>query len=165
LKAHFTAILIKQEEKRLFDGAQNGVLGTFSAKIRMAYALGLLLNEVYYDLLIINGIRNAFAHSLHEVYFDNQHITSSCEKLVWAKRRAEIIEEPLVSTLPVHLFIETVRHVYAAFKRTADRKAEISAALRRVAAEAAQAQNPIVAPAPSQRTLRRRDRPSRPKAT
>ena len=58
LKSKF-CYLTPAEDRRLFDGAQNGILGTFSAKIRVAYAMGILIGPVYDDLLIINDIRNA----------------------------------------------------------------------------------------------------------
>lgn len=42
----------------------SGALGNFGVKIRLAYMMGILLPIPYSDLLIINKIRNAFAHKL-----------------------------------------------------------------------------------------------------
>lgn len=53
--------LNSQDDSAIF-GAK-GSLGTLSAKIRMAYALGLIGKVVRSDLLAINEIRNVYAHS------------------------------------------------------------------------------------------------------
>lgn len=122
LKSHFRQ-LTANETIRLFDGSQNAILGTFSVKIRVAFALGLLMLDAYTDLLLINDIRNAFAHSLHRgVDFLNEHIRADCDKLTYLKlpylRRGE---EPPYS-VPIHLFIETVQLIYSSIREPADRK-------------------------------------------
>ena len=65
----------------MFDGTANGILGTFSAKIRMAYAVRAIAKQTYHDLLLINNIRNVFAHTLHNVSFENNLIVTDCSKL------------------------------------------------------------------------------------
>lgn len=45
-------------------------LGTFSAKIRMAYRLGLIDNLFSHSLHLIRKIRNAFAHEVEECKLD-----------------------------------------------------------------------------------------------
>ena len=47
----------------LFDF--NGPAGTFSAKIKLAYALGLISTDIQKSLDLVRGLRNEFAH-LHE---------------------------------------------------------------------------------------------------
>lgn len=47
-------------EARLFDGY--GPLGSFSAKIDIAYALGIITEQIFNDLKTIKDIRNEFAH-------------------------------------------------------------------------------------------------------
>jgi hypothetical protein len=44
-------------------------LGSFSARIKMAYALGLISKEIYSDLNTIRNVRNIFAHGLYEASF------------------------------------------------------------------------------------------------
>jgi hypothetical protein len=46
------APLTKDDERRIFDGAANGILGTFSAKVRIAYAFNYLGPIAYGDLLL-----------------------------------------------------------------------------------------------------------------
>jgi len=55
----------------VFDG--NGLLSTFSSRISVCAALGILDEQMHHDLRIIKSVRNAFAHSpaqLHLVDFD-----------------------------------------------------------------------------------------------
>jgi hypothetical protein len=79
-KAHFRP-LNSEDTTRMFDGAAGGILGTFTAKIRLAYALHLLRPVMYQDLLLLAQIRNAFAHSLHKVTFESAEVMSDCYSL------------------------------------------------------------------------------------
>src|SRR5262245_43039865 len=73
--------LTKKDWTRMFDGAANGILGTTSAKLRVAYAARHLEPQQYKDLLLINDIRNVFAHSLHAIDFSNELVEADCAKL------------------------------------------------------------------------------------
>ena len=53
--------LNSQDDAAMFG--PNGSIGTLSAKIRMAYALGIIGKVTRADLLAINDIRNVYAHS------------------------------------------------------------------------------------------------------
>ena len=64
----------------MFDGASNGILGLFSSKIRVAYAMRMIDAKMYNDLLLINDIRNVFAHSLHNVTFEHKLVSEDCRK-------------------------------------------------------------------------------------
>lgn len=69
--------LIPKEYEEIFDGT--GALSTFSAKIRLSYALGLITKNMQNDLEGINKIRNAFAHApLRGVSFDTNAISMRC---------------------------------------------------------------------------------------
>jgi hypothetical protein len=126
-------LMASDEDKRMFDGARNGILGTFSNKIRVAYALGLLPPEAYADLLIINDIRNAFAHSLHRnVDFNNDHIKDDCAKLEYLRKYSM---DPVPDN-PILLFVETVRKVYLGFREDADNQIAFVTAYEKTIAEA-----------------------------
>lgn len=56
-------------------------LSSFSARIKMAYALGLISKRAYDDLEQIRWIRNAFAHTMHGISFDTEAILAACSKL------------------------------------------------------------------------------------
>ena len=58
-----------------------GPLGTFAARSRLAYSLGLISRRSFDDLVLIRGIRNRFAHELHGVQFSDRDIVDACERL------------------------------------------------------------------------------------
>lgn len=70
---------------RLFDGY--APFATFSAKIDLSCALGLLSEKDYGDLHIIRAIRNAFAHDLDAgapedgLTFQSQSVADRCKNL------------------------------------------------------------------------------------
>jgi DNA-binding MltR family transcriptional regulator len=63
--------LSESELKELFEN--NGPLATFSSRIKMAYALGLISSEVKHDLDVVRDIRNDFAHELRSIDLDHDH--------------------------------------------------------------------------------------------
>lgn len=56
-------------------------IGSFGARIRLAYCLGLVARSLFGVLTTIKAIRNAFAHQLHGLSFDSPNIARDCEKL------------------------------------------------------------------------------------
>jgi hypothetical protein len=93
LRASFRP-LTSDEESRMFDGSANAVLGTTSNKIRTAYAMKLLESGTYQDLLRMNDIRNAFAHSLHNVTFDTPEIAADCNQFEIPFNPISLVGEP-----------------------------------------------------------------------
>ena len=70
------AFLIQGEAtNRLIDGF-NAPLGTFSARVKMAYALGLIAEDQYADLEHLRKIRNEFAHSWKLISFSEPRIAA-----------------------------------------------------------------------------------------
>jgi hypothetical protein len=111
------APLSKQDERRLFDGSANGILGTFSSKIRVAYAFRLLGPISYNDLMLINEIRNVFSHTLHNLDFSNPLIEADCRKL---KSYIEFFTKKTGTSVsgyaePITIFSETVHLLYIGF--------------------------------------------------
>lgn len=80
LEYHFRP-LGSDERKRMFDPAGGGILGPFSARNLMAYALGLISDQIYHDLKIIIAIRNVFSHTLHKVDFTHPLIKEDCFRI------------------------------------------------------------------------------------
>jgi hypothetical protein len=68
--------------KELFE-SDNAVLGTFSARIKIAYYSGLISVRAFNDLLRFAGIRNIFAHARARVDFTNTDVTNHCKALTW----------------------------------------------------------------------------------
>jgi mannitol operon repressor len=61
--------------------SSDAALGSFGARIRAAYCLGLLPKEYFQPLKIIKDIRNAFAHQLHGRAFNDRDLAARCERL------------------------------------------------------------------------------------
>jgi len=70
----------RRDEEELFIGAQ-APLSSLSAKIKIAYALALIDNDMRADLDAIRTIRNVFAHAEKPYTFETQEIADECKKL------------------------------------------------------------------------------------
>jgi hypothetical protein len=81
IRASFQPLPKKEDNDRLFSAGAGGTLGSFSSKIRIAHAASLIQKEVYYSLLLINDVRNVFAHSLHIINFDHKLVKQDCLRL------------------------------------------------------------------------------------
>ena len=75
--------------KELLDGT--GGLATFSARIAIAFALGLVSENVRNDLTLIRKIRNDFGHNPAKIGFDHEPIANRCRELHF---RWETLERP-----------------------------------------------------------------------
>jgi hypothetical protein len=62
-------------EDQLFD-SPNAPLASFSAKINMAYRIGLISKQFCRDLHLIRAIRNNFAHNVSGCTFENASVRS-----------------------------------------------------------------------------------------
>lgn len=66
--------------------AQSGPYGTFSLKIKAAYAMGIFEAAAFADLNKIRKTRNEFAHSPTPLSFDASAISSRCRTLATPDR-------------------------------------------------------------------------------
>jgi DNA-binding MltR family transcriptional regulator len=66
--------------KALFES--NGPLATFSSRIDLAFATGLLSQESHRLLHLIRKTRNDFAHQHHDMSFKEETIAARCRELV-----------------------------------------------------------------------------------
>lgn len=81
LSAELDELLCKIIEKRLVPHnkkvndrdilSSSGTLGSFAARIDMGYRLGVLDSLIAYDLNLVRGIRNVFAHKAHGLHFES----------------------------------------------------------------------------------------------
>jgi len=72
---------VKETEDLLFGF--NAPLGTFSARIKASYSLGLIEKNEFDELQIIRKIRNEFSHSWKGVSFNAQKIKDLSNNLPW----------------------------------------------------------------------------------
>jgi DNA-binding MltR family transcriptional regulator len=68
-------------------------LGSFGARIRTAYCLGLISKGEYHDLRIIQKVRNDFAHKL-DISFSDNSIKDRCNTLKLAKTSPPSLHPP-----------------------------------------------------------------------
>lgn len=78
---------------QLLDGF-NAPLGTFSARIKMAYSLGLVTKRQYEDLDRLRRIRNEFAHNWEPVSFVDQKIAAHITALHFSSLDDEFPASP-----------------------------------------------------------------------
>ncbi len=71
----------EKEVEKLFKHDQ-GPLGTFSAKIKLSFCLGLIPKPIKDDLQLAAKIRNRFAHNL-KTSFEEDEIRGWCKSLQW----------------------------------------------------------------------------------
>jgi hypothetical protein len=69
----------EKQHRRLFG--MSGPLGTFAAKITIAYAMDIIGNEAKENLDAIRSIRNAFAHAKLPISFKTPQVKAVCEIL------------------------------------------------------------------------------------
>lgn len=108
--------LNSDQRARMFSGP-NAILGTTSAKIYMAYAMRLIAEQTFRDLLLINDIRNVFAHTLHDVTFETNEIALDCSKL-------QTFKAGLLTSIQMTAkdrYILTVFSIYAGLRENAER--------------------------------------------
>ena len=74
--------LNKTETNELFDQEKGGQLGTFGARIRMSYAMGLISRKTRGDLKLVLTIRNGFAHSALKLDFGLIEFSNLCDQFV-----------------------------------------------------------------------------------
>jgi DNA-binding MltR family transcriptional regulator len=72
-----------------------GPLASFSAKCRVAYALGLgLIDEsTHRDLELLRKLRNRFAHTTEQAEFDAPDVVELTEKLEGADHAVRVLEK------------------------------------------------------------------------
>lgn len=81
----------------------NAPLGTFSARAKICFCLGLITELEFQEVNIIRRIRNEFAHGVHGVSFSTQMINDLCSNL-----RANTPDGARFNGNPRQLFINSV---------------------------------------------------------
>jgi DNA-binding MltR family transcriptional regulator len=113
--------------KVLLDGF-NAPLGSFSARIASAFALGLLSEAEYRECELIRKVRNEFAHQI-KVSFTSERIVSLCAQLqLSAKSYGDVHVDTRgqFTTAAISLILNlTNRPHYVGQRRLQERKWEI----------------------------------------
>jgi DNA-binding MltR family transcriptional regulator len=101
---------------------RHSTLGTFSNRIDVAYALGLIDKSEYDDLNIIRRIRNTFAHAVKYISFKHDLISAECQKMS-NKTHSKF---PAISNFleQREIYIDVVHNIYSSFHRALLRSAK-----------------------------------------
>jgi DNA-binding MltR family transcriptional regulator len=103
----FRAKVSSSEMNNIFHG--QGPLATFSAKIHLCCAIGLIPAPLRPDVDKIKAIRNAFAHSMNTKRFLDQDIASRCSQLTLETTAFDLSKIPIG---PRHQFISSCIKLY-----------------------------------------------------
>ncbi|MEO8587820.1 MAG: hypothetical protein ABI432_00485 [Flavobacteriales bacterium] len=106
-----------KQAKDLIDGF-NAPLGTFAARMKAAYAIGLLTEDQYTDLEITRKVRNKFAHDWEGVNLEREDVKALIDQL----KGYTVDENPIVggsrerllgsiSTILVELRVQIAQHI------------------------------------------------------
>ena len=88
------AFLIEGPSANKLLNGFNAPLGSFSARIEAAFAMGLIISPEYQDAQTIRKIRNEFAHAV-DVSFQNPKIKQLCANLNFsAKDYKDVVVAP-----------------------------------------------------------------------
>lgn len=113
LEAKFIT-LTKDERNMIFGASRGGFLAPFFPKLLLCRAMGLLGALSFHDLSLINDIRIVFAHSLHDIDFQNDRVQADCASLKVYAESCRICEGPQNITEASGIFAHTVAVIYAA---------------------------------------------------
>ncbi|KMN47273.1 hypothetical protein VL04_21050 [Chromobacterium violaceum] len=73
----------------------NAPLGTFSSRIKAAYAIGLITKEQFLDLERLRKIRNEFAHSWKPVDISKQKVAALIDNMAFSRIDDHFPETPI----------------------------------------------------------------------
>ena len=93
LRALLTAYLVDDSKEVALLLEPEQPLGSFGARTRAAYCLGLLDKDLFALLSGIKKIRNAFAHQLHGLTFESPGIAQVCSALLKTLRHPAGFED------------------------------------------------------------------------
>jgi hypothetical protein len=107
----------EKQAKELVEGF-NAPLGTLSARIKAAFALGLLTRDQFEDLEISRKIRNAFAHDWEGITLKRQDISAMIGQLnAYTVDHQPLPPEPRerllgsITTILIELRVQIGQHV------------------------------------------------------
>ncbi len=110
------AYLIEHSEMsaELF-GSDFSPLGSFGARIRVSYGVGLLNGYEYGALKIVQKIRNRFAHDL-TLSFDDSSISDCCKELAKYPPIEDLLREFPSTTAPRPIFTLAASYLAGTFQ-------------------------------------------------
>jgi hypothetical protein len=92
----------------MFGQSRNAPLSTFSAKINVAFALGIFGKETKKQLDRVRNVRNHFAHLKDKVTFEDVEVRDECMKFTQPRYLPSKLKEARAKTLtPKLMYVQT----------------------------------------------------------
>ena len=104
--------LNSSERRRIFD--YEGIAGSFSAKIVMAYAFKLVGPDTKFDLDLIRLMRNEFAHSKTTANFSLVSVQDACKEFRLVKRDDTVLHLKYQVLLQLNNQADKARSIFLA---------------------------------------------------
>ena len=73
-----TSFFVEEYDQKSSLLDADGPLGSFSARVRAAYCMGLISKNEYHDMDLIMQIQHIFANQVHEVSFSEIGVREKC---------------------------------------------------------------------------------------
>jgi hypothetical protein len=89
----------KTIEDKMFKGS--GPVASFSAKIDLAFVMGLFDDDVHKRMHTIREIRNEFAHNVRPLHFASQRPKALCANLTPSAKVIALAKAPILAGNPV----------------------------------------------------------------
>ncbi len=87
----------------LFSDGGNGPISTFSSKIKLSYALGLISSDTRVQIERVNIVRNHFAHYKDRAWFDEASVKEECAKFKQCKRIPNHLHAPILTAKLIYV--------------------------------------------------------------
>lgn len=118
LRNHLDSSSVSED---LLTGGPTAVLGSFSARIKTCYALGLITKLEYEECETIRRVRNAFAHKLHGLSFADQQVTDWCRNLKASPISEAVARKRYINSIMTMCMVLWYRPAHAASIRVTPR--------------------------------------------
>ena len=112
----FTPEKRSDELAYIFSDEKDGPVSTFSAKARLAYALGIIGDRGRDEFKVLREIRNAFAHPSRPVNFNTPEISAACMKLIGPDDQIWNSETSIIGNDPKMRFLMIVLNYHWALR-------------------------------------------------
>lgn len=116
IRAHLTPTKEDPEANSIFSYDYHGPLAELSARIKMAYIMKIFGPKTKQDLDHIRHVRNAFAHSLNILRFQDREVADICNSL-HAATSSTVLTKPALGDSPRARYIDATVFLAEQLKR------------------------------------------------
>jgi hypothetical protein len=104
--------IVSQEEIKKHFWASEALFPDFGAKIKIVRLLGLIGPKTTANLEVIRLVRNAFAHSMADIYFTTHEVETACAQLTLSDNAAIFVEKQTSKFKSRHRFCHACDEIF-----------------------------------------------------